>query len=44
MPPARLKPILGTITDVVVFTGIAILLFTIIVRLAWRRGKASHEV
>jgi hypothetical protein len=43
-PPARLKPILGTITDVVVSTGIAILLFTIIVRLAWRRGKASHEI
>jgi 4-amino-4-deoxy-L-arabinose transferase-like glycosyltransferase len=44
MPPARLKPILGTITDVVVFTGIAILLFAILVRLAWRRGKASHEI
>jgi hypothetical protein len=43
-PPARLKPILGTITDVVASTGIAILLFTIIVRLAWRRGKASHEI
>jgi hypothetical protein len=43
-PPARLKPILGTITDVVASTGIAILLFTIIVRLAWRRRKASHEI
>lgn len=43
-PPARLKPILGTITDIVTCTGIAILLFTIIVRLAWRRGKASHEI
>lgn len=43
-PPARLKPILGTITDIVGCTGIAVLLFTVIVRLAWRRGKASHEV
>ena len=42
-PPARLKPILGTITDIVTLTGLAVLLFTIVVRLAWRRGKASHE-
>jgi hypothetical protein len=42
-PPARLKPILGIITDIVALTGLAVLLFTIIVRLTWRRGKASHE-
>jgi hypothetical protein len=42
-PPARLRPILGTITGIVTLTGIAVLLFAAAVRLAWRRGKASHE-
>jgi Dolichyl-phosphate-mannose-protein mannosyltransferase len=42
-PAARLRPILGTISDIVSSTGIAAFLFTITVRFAWRRRKASDE-
>lgn len=43
-PVARLRPILGSIDSVVVDSGLAVLLFTALVRFAWRRGKAPDDI
>ena len=43
-PVARLRPILGSIDSVVVDSGLVVLIFTALVRFAWRRGKAPDEI
>jgi Dolichyl-phosphate-mannose-protein mannosyltransferase len=43
-PTARLRPLLGKITEAVAGSGIAVLLFTLLIRFAWRRRKAAEEL
>jgi hypothetical protein len=43
-PAARLNSVLGSISGVVVGSGAAVAILTLIIRLFWRRGKASGEV
>lgn len=44
LPVPRLSPLLGTVTSVVDVSGLATLAFTVLVRLAWRRGKEDDEI
>jgi hypothetical protein len=43
-PAARLRPLLGKITEAVAGSGIAVLLLTLLIRFTWRRRKAAEEL
>jgi len=43
-PTPRLRPLMGTVSAVVLGSGGVVALFTVVVRLGWRRGKASDEI
>jgi hypothetical protein len=43
-PAARLNPLLGAVTFAVVGSGFFVIIFTLIVRLAWRHHKAVDEL
>lgn len=42
-PAARLRPILSVIEDAIVASGIGVVVLTLLIRFAWRRGKAYDE-
>jgi hypothetical protein len=43
-PVARLRPILGVIEAAVLASGIGVVVLTLLIRFAWRRGKAYDEI
>jgi 4-amino-4-deoxy-L-arabinose transferase-like glycosyltransferase len=43
-PAIRPRAILGTLGSTVIFSGAGVLLITVLIRLGWRRGKASDEI
>jgi len=44
MPTPRLRPLMGSVSTLVLGSGVCVASFTILVRFGWRRGKASDEV
>lgn len=43
-PVTRLRPILGVIETAIAASGIAVVMLTLLIRFAWRRGKAYDEI
>lgn len=44
IPVARLRPILGVIEAAVAASGVAVLILMLLIRFAWRRGKACDDI